>query len=108
MNSSVIIDNRSKEKLYKILKKNNLTFVFNKAITVLKTDPQAGKRVNKDRIPKELIKKYHINNLFIYDLVRKHPGWRLLYTIKPNGKVKILVVVLEVLKHKKYDRLFRY
>jgi len=108
MTYNVIIDKKSEKKVYKILKKNNLEHHFDKAVNVLKNDKEAGKPVPKNRIPKQLIKTFNINNLFIYDLVRKHPGWRLLYTIKPDGSISIVVVILQVLNHHRYDRMFNY
>ena len=44
-----------------------------------------GRNVKKKLIPKELIQKYRINNLWIYNLPS---GWRLLYAITPLKKLK--------------------
>jgi len=106
---NVIIDTKNKKQIYKLLDKEiKLKLAFDESIVNLKKNPYAGKKVKKNLWPKKLIKEYHIDNLYRYDMIRKHPGWRLLYTLQGDSKIKILVVVLDVLEHKKYDRLFKY
>lgn len=106
---SVVVDNKSKKEIDKLLKKNtHLSKAFKKAIIKLKNKPDTGQYVPSNQWPKKLKQEYHLKNLYRYDLIRSHPGWRLLYTITPEGKVKILVVVLKVLDHHKYDILFGY
>ena len=105
----VVIDNRSKKKIDKILRKNSdVRIAFNKAVERLRADYLLGKAVSKERFPSEIVKEFHPTNLFVYDLIRSHPGWRMLYTITSEGKVKILVVILAVLDHHDYDRWFGY
>jgi len=105
----VIIDTKSKKEIDKLVKKNNrLSKAYDKSIEVLRKNPEAGQPVTKDQWPKKLKREYSLTNLYRYDIIRSHPGWRLIYTITPEGKVKILVVVLKVLDHHKYGRLFGY
>lgn len=64
-----------------------------------------GRAVLKKIIPKNYIKKYGIDNLWIYDLPS---GWRLLYTIITPNKIEIISVVLDWMNHKEYTRLFKF
>ncbi|MBT4165470.1 hypothetical protein HOE04_00340 [archaeon] len=63
-----------------------------------------GRQVKKKLIPKELIIKYNINNLWIYNL-RK--DWRLLYSIV-NEEIKVIALLLDWMNHKDYERLFKF
>lgn len=58
-----------------------------------------GRNVKKKLIPRSLLLKYGINNLWIYDLP---DSWRLLYSIAPGGKVEIIAAVLDWMSHKEY------
>ena len=64
-----------------------------------------GRSVLKKLIPRVYIKKYEIDNLWIYDLPS---GWRLLYTITTPNKIEIISVVLNWMNHKDYERLFKF
>ena len=59
------------------------------------------------QLPKRLIpKEYrHLDNLWKYNLP---DAWRLLYTIKSPTKIEIIAVVLDWMKHKDYERKFKY
>ena len=74
------------------------------ALNTIKQNAFFGRNVKKKLIPKELIQKYMISNLWIYNL-RK--DWRLLYTITNNG-VEVLAIVLDWMNHKDYEKLFRF
>jgi hypothetical protein len=65
----------------------------------------SGRNVKKELIPKKLIDKYGINNLWIYDLPN---GWRLLYSVTSDGEVELIAAVLDWMDHKEYERLFGY
>ena len=78
---------------------------INKAIADLKENIFCGEQIKKERIPKEYIKKYKINNLWWYPLSN---GWRLLYSIVTPSNVEILAVIIEYMDHKNYDRRFKY
>ena len=64
-----------------------------------------GRNVKKKLIPKSLIQKYGLNNLWIYNL---KSAWRLLYSVTSPDKVQILAIVLDWMNHKDYERLFRF
>ena len=79
------------------------TFI-QRAIDDLKKDPMCGTKISKSLWPKSYINKYHITNLWKYDLPN---SWRLIYTILED-KVMILNVILEWFSHKQYERKFGY
>ena len=64
-----------------------------------------GRSVQKKLIPREYLKKYRINNLWIYDLPS---AWRLLYSITTPSKIEIISVVLDWMNHKEYVRRFKF
>ncbi len=76
-----------------------------KAKDDIKENAFCGIQLSKDKIPREWIQKYRINNLWKYDLPN---AWRLLYSITTPTKVEIISVFLDWMDHKEYDRLFGY
>jgi hypothetical protein len=74
------------------------------ALDSIKQNAFFGRNVKKELIPKEIIKKYGINNLWIYNL-RK--DWRLIYSIT-GTRVEVLAIVLDWMDHKDYDKLFGF
>ena len=75
-----------------------------KALNDICKNSFCGRNVKKNLIPKQLIKKYGINNLWIYNL-RK--DWRLLYSIG-RDEIEILALILDWMSHKDYERLFKF
>ncbi len=71
----------------------------------LAEDPTAGDNVRKDLIPRELKRRYGVENLWRAELPG---GWRLLYTIAAKVDIRPQVRILRILAHKEYDRLFHY
>lgn len=71
----------------------------------LARDATVGDPIRKSLIPAALKRKYKIDNLWRLELP---DGWRALYTIAslPAGQPQI--IVLRMLSHKDYDRLFGY
>lgn len=70
-------------------------------IELIKANPQYG-----DAVPKALVKKsgYPVDNLWVADLIGY---WRMLYTLK-GSQVEILCFILEIIDHKRYDKIFGY
>jgi hypothetical protein len=72
-------------------------------------DPQLGTFVAMTRVPRSTRQKWErrvgpVQNLYKLDL----PGaWRALYTIGSDGPLRV-VLVLEVLRHKEYERVLGY
>jgi hypothetical protein len=75
-----------------------------KAIKEVQENSFVGRNVKKNLIPKEIIKKYNINNLWIYNLPN---GWRMLYVLT-SSEIRIIAVVLDWMNHKDYERLFKF
>ena len=75
----------------------------------LKANVFSGDQVPKDRIPRGLAERSRISgpleNAWRFEL----PGaFRGIYTIVATPDRKPVVVILEILSHKEYDRLFGY
>jgi|SRR3989344_3367724 len=75
------------------------------AVKDLKQNAFSGIQIPKRLFPKEYILKYHISNLWKYDLPK---GWRILYTITSENEVQLVSAILEWFNHKDYERKFRY
>ena len=71
----------------------------------LTDDPTLGDSIRKDRIPRELRRRFGVENLWRAELPG---GWRLLYTIAAKVDVRPEVRILRILTHKEYDRLLGY
>ena len=76
-----------------------------RAIRTLKEDAFCGRNVKKELIPKSLIQRYGINNLWIYNLPN---SWRMLYVITRSAEVEIIAVILDWMNHKDYEKLFKF
>jgi hypothetical protein len=81
-----------------------LLSAIDRTINLLATNPQLGDPISKKQFPKQLIQRYNINNLYRVELSN---FWRLLYTIK-NDEIYIYLIVLKVIDHKEYNKLFCY
>ena len=106
MESKVIFaDINLKEAFEKLrLEDSRLFKEIENALSTIKQNAFVGRNVKKELIPKSLIQKYKIDNLWIYNL-RK--DWRLLYTIT-NNEIEVLAIVLDWMNHKDYERLFKF
>lgn len=76
-----------------------------KAIKSINENIHCGRNVKKKLIPKELLQKYNLNNLWIYNLPS---SWRLLYSITSSDDIKIIAAILDWMNHKDYERLFNF
>jgi len=76
-----------------------------RAIKAIQENFSCGRNVKKELIPKKLINKYLLTNLWIYDLSN---GWRLLYSVTSGGEIEIIAAVLVWMNHKDYERLFGF
>ena len=75
-----------------------------RAFKDIENDAFCGIQIPKKLIPKEYIKKYNIKNVWKYNLPN---AWRLLYSIESEGIV-VISIILEWMKHKDYERRFKY
>ena len=78
---------------------------LNKALQNIQNNAFSGIQIPKKLIPKEYQTKYGpLDNLWKYNLPESR---RLIYTIKNDGII-ILSIIIEWLKHKEYERRFKY
>jgi len=77
---------------------------ISRAIDDLEINAFCGIQISKKIIPKIYLDKYHIDNLWKYDLPK---GWRLLYSVA-NGEIIIVSIIIEWMDHKEYERRFKY
>ncbi|MBT7101992.1 hypothetical protein HN935_00595 [archaeon] len=104
-NKTKFID-RSLEEAFNIIDNNDPTKkALIRAIKDIKENCYCGRNVRKKLIPRRLIDKYKINNLWIYNLPS---AWRLLYSLTNSGEVKLVAVVLDWMNHKDYEKLFKF
>lgn len=67
-------------------------------------NPHRGIQIQKRKIPRSYIDEYGVSNLWKINL----PGyWRMLYTVV-GTEVEIVVLLLECMDHKEYDKRFNY
>ena len=96
----------SLEKAFNNLKENDpIKKALIKALRDIKQDCHCGRNVRKKLIPKRLVEKYGINNLWIYNLPS---AWRLLYSLTTSGEIELIAVILDWMSHKDYERLFGF
>ncbi len=74
-----------------------------KAIQNIKEDYQAGEYIPKNKIPESYLRKYGINNVRVYDLPF---AWRLMYTVTGSSEIGIISIILDLMDHKDYEKLF--
>lgn len=73
-------------------------------IEFLKENPEYGIHVPKNKIPREYLIKYDINNLWKVNL---SGAWRMIYTIR-GSEIEIISLILDILNHKDYEKKFGY
>lgn len=73
-------------------------------IEFLKENPEYGLHIPKDRIPKEYVINYEVNNLWKVNL---SGYWRMIYTLRGND-VEIISLILDIFDHKEYNDMFGY
>lgn len=101
----IFIDSDLEKTFNNLSEKNSIKKALKRAIVDIKNNCYVGRNVKKKLIPRKLIDKYKINNLWIYNLPS---SWRLLYSITSPEKVEIIAVVLDWMNHKDYERLFKF
>jgi hypothetical protein len=79
---------------------------INKKAEIIRSDPQYGDQIAKNRIPNEYIVRYGITNLFRIEL---SSFWRMIYTLAfDDTNFQTTIVILDILDHKEYDKKFGY
>lgn len=74
---------------------------INQKKELIRANPFYGDNIEKKKIPKL---DYDVQNLWRVELTGY---WRMLYTIK-GDEVQIICFILDILDHKKYNKLFGY
>ncbi|HZX20630.1 MAG TPA: hypothetical protein VFF13_06500 [archaeon] len=81
-------------------------------IELLKANYDYGVQIPRKLIPTEYIRKYGITNLWKVNL---SGYWRMIYTLRQLQRdfeeveiISILLDVLDIVDHKKYDKIFGY
>jgi hypothetical protein len=79
---------------------------FDQKIEMIKKNTHHGQQIPKKFFPKQYKKQYGITNLWRVPL----PSfWRMLYTItSDNSNIEIVVLVIDILDHKQYDKILGY
>lgn len=73
-------------------------------IEFLKENPEYGIHIPKNKIPKEYILQYEINNLWKVNL---SGAWRMIYTMR-GSEIEIIALILDLISHKEYNKKFGY
>lgn len=104
-NKVVFFDAELEKSFNELSDKDSTKKAIVRAIKAIEENFSCGRNVKKELIPKKLIDRYSLNNLWIYDLP---DGWRLLYFVTSQGQVGIIAAVLDWMDHKDYERLFGF
>ncbi len=104
-NGVIFTDDKIEDDFNSLEDNNWLKKAVQRAIDDFKENAFCGERIRRERIPKEYVKKYGIDNLWWYPLP---DGWRLLYSIITPSNVELLAAIVEYMDHKNYDRRFGY
>ena len=104
----VLLKGQAKESFLELKKRQDheaksLVRSVERIIDILKENPQFGDPIRKELIPISL-QEEGIHNLYRAELSN---FWRMLYTIEGN-KIEIFVFILNLMDHKRYDKLFGY
>jgi hypothetical protein len=73
-------------------------------IELLRANPEYGIHIPKNRIPKEYVRNYDVNNLWKVNL---SGAWRMIYTIR-GSEVEIISLILDIMNHRDYEKKFGY
>jgi len=106
MKSKIQFANEKVRKAFDKLEKSDFK-LYNHILRVFKIiqeDAFYGTQIPKKMIPKEYIKKFHVKNVWKYDLPN---AWRLIYSIEGKD-FTVFSIILEWMDHKNYERRFGY
>lgn len=96
--------NELKEKRYSDKSSRIIYDSFVRAIELLSENPHAGIKIPKRLIPDLYITRFGARNLWKINLAN---FWRLIYWID-GDEVKVISMVVDVIDHKKYNKIFNY
>lgn len=85
---------------------------INSKIELLKANYDYGTQIPRKLIPRKYVVEYEVTNLFKVELAG---FWRMIYTLKQpqreQTEIEIITIwldVLDIVDHKKYDKIFGY
>ncbi|MBS3068466.1 hypothetical protein J4450_07195 [Candidatus Micrarchaeota archaeon] len=93
-----------KEKAMSNSENQKLLKSIDEKIERLKYAPDSGIQIPKKLFPSKYLTTYEINNLWKMNLFNY---WRLIYTLR-GDKVEVLCVVLDLIDHPTYNKIFGY
>jgi hypothetical protein len=79
---------------------------FQQKKDLIKVNKHYGLPIAKSKVPKKFKDQYGITNLFWVELPH---FWRFLYSLtEGDSEIEIIAFVLDIVDHKKYNKLFGY
>ena len=79
---------------------------FRQKKDLIKVNMHYGEQISKSKIPEKFKAKYGITNLFWVELPH---FWRFIYSLtEGDSEIEIIAFVLDIVDHKKYNKLFGY
>jgi len=110
--AEIIFSNRAKQALSSLRtddadkRATSLLRGIERVLEVLAQDPFYGNPVSRKLLPNVLYREYGLIALFRIEL----PSfWRMLYTVRDaEGKIVVTILIIDILDHPAYDRLFGY
>jgi hypothetical protein len=94
-----------KKSFDKLSNEDPIKKALTRAIKDIQKNAFCGRNVKKKLIPKKLIQKYNINNLWIYNLPS---AWRMLYSLTSEEEIHLVAILLDWMDHQTYERLFKF
>ncbi|MBR9704534.1 hypothetical protein GOV12_03925 [Candidatus Pacearchaeota archaeon] len=105
--SITFIDNELEKEFLNLRDDDFLKKRIKYVIERIKENPTFGRPIAKRLIPKEYLSQ-GVDNAFWVEL-NKGRGWRLIYSLTPDGETQIIAIILEwFTRHKDYERRFKY
>jgi len=101
----IFVDDELENAFNSLSDDDSLKKALKRAILEIQDNIFCGRQVRKYLIPKRILEKHGINNLWIYNLPS---AWRLIYSITPSEEVEIIATVLNWMDHKDYEKLFNF
>ena len=98
--AKIFISKELAERLEKLTPQHKIVRWIADMKEALRENMYAGELIRKSQVPKQIIDKHGVNNLYRYGLPE---GFRACYTILNN-----CVYIIDVMSHAEYDKVFGY
>ncbi|MEM2099191.1 MAG: hypothetical protein QXU99_05560 [Candidatus Bathyarchaeia archaeon] len=96
----IFISKELAERLEKLGPEHKLNHWIADMKEAIRENIYAGELIRKSQVPKQIVDKYGVNNLYRYGLPE---GFRACYTVIGN-----CAYIIDVMSHAEYDKLFGY